>query len=564
MNPLEIIPPELICKILADLSARDLCSVALTSKDFYSAASDPILWKSVRISKKTAVERGVHSLMEIPRFINHRDLDLSRLWCLPKVWNSLFLGILNCRGLKALDISSAENLEYVDFPLCAEALASVRSLNISNTRLAGKEFINILEKIVEKAVTKDLCLTKTDLTEVPLETFRGLLNSLETCDLNNACLNRDQLCCLMALQQDEVEEKCKVAFRCESGDINDTLSVCDDVIVAELMPGMFSRLSTLVWKLVDFSGIPPQRWVTILRSMWDGLENLSIEGMGLDLGQVPGDIIAECFSKRRELSLSGIDLSADQWTAILSKMTPNTRKLSLRMINLSGVNTEVLVKALANAKSLELNYVHLSTEQWNVLFLRCFSRIPSLAVVNVNLSEVEESSLIPAARRAEELNLASTYLNLDQQTTVLNTIRSNSRLKHLSLAGINLSEVVSELLANSVAEVTRVNLAATKLQAKQTLSLLSRLLGSSRLRDLDLGGVNVGQVPSRILAIALSRLRSVELCNCLLGREQLKEFCSQVQDGFSALESVAFSRNLLLLNPVEVRKLRNNVYVNLD
>ena len=357
--------------------------------------------------------------------------------------------------------------------------------------------------------------------------------------------------------------KCRVAFRCESGDIHDTLSVCDDVIVSEIIPGMFSRLSTLVWKLVDFSGIPPDRWVTILRSMWDGLENLSIEGMGLELGNVPGDIIAESFSKRKELSLSGIDLSADQWTTLLNKMTSHTQKLSLRMINLSGVNTEVLVKAFANTRSLELNYVHLSTEQWNILFQRSFPCIPALAVINVNLSEIMEYSLIPSVRRVEELNLASTYLNIDQQTTILNTIRTNRSLKYLNLAGINLSEVGSELLANTVAEVTRVNLAATKLQAKQVVSLMSRILGSSRLRELDLGGVNIGQVPSRILAIALSRLRCVDLCNCMLGREQLKEFCSQVQDGFSALESVSFSRNLLLLNPVEVRKLGSHVYINL-
>jgi len=559
MNPLEIIPPELISKILADLNARDLCNVALTSKRFYSAVSDPFLWKTTRISKKTAIERGVPSLMEITRFRNHRDLDFSRLWCLPKVWNSLFLGILNSQTLKSLDISSPENLEYVDFPLCAEALASVRSLNISNTKLSGKKFIDILEKITQKNITKELCLTKTDLTEVPLETFKELLGSLEFCDLNNACLNREQLCWLMKTR----EGKCRVAFRCESGDIHDTLSVCDDVIVSEIIPGMFSRLSTLVWKLVDFSGIPPDRWVTILRGMWDGLENLSIEGMGLDLGNVPGDIIAESFSKRKELSLSGIDLSADQWTTLLNKMTSHTKKLSLRMINLSGVNTEVLVKAFANTRSLELNYVHLSTEQWNILFQRSFPCIPALAVINVNLSEIMECSLIPSVRRVEELNLASTYLNIDQQTTILNTIRTNRSLKYLNLAGINLSEVGSELLANTVAEVTRVNLAATKLQAKQVVSLMSRILGSSRLRELDLGGVNIGQVPSRILAIALSRLRCVDLCNCMLGREQLKEFCSQVQDGFSALESVSFSRNLLLLNPVEVRKLGSHVYINL-
>ena len=78
MNPLEIIPPELISKILADLNARDLCNVALTSKGFYSAVSDPFLWKTAKISKKTAIERGVPSLMEIPRFRNHRDLDFSR------------------------------------------------------------------------------------------------------------------------------------------------------------------------------------------------------------------------------------------------------------------------------------------------------------------------------------------------------------------------------------------------------------------------------------------------------------------------------------------------------
>ena len=43
----------------------------------------------------------------------------------------------------------------------------------------------------------------------------------------------------------------------------------------------------------------------------------------------------------------------------------------------------------------------------------------------------------------------------------------------------------------------------------QVVALLSRVLGSCKLRDLNVEGCNLAQVPSTILALALSRLRLV-------------------------------------------------------
>jgi hypothetical protein len=211
-----------------------------------------------------------------------------------------------------------------------------------------------------------------------------------------------------------------------------------------------------------------------------------------------------------------------------------------------------------------LNYVCFETEQWNYLFQEVFPSIPNVSVVNINLSEIQDESVGCTARWCRTLNLSSTYLNTDQRIILLNNVKQNACLTSLNLAGLNLTDTSADLLANVVATVPMVNLAATKLASKHLTAIFSRLLGSCRLRELDLGGLSLSQVPSRLMALALSRLRRVNLLNTIMNREQLYEFINQIRDNYSALEYLALSRNMLLIHRINPLHLAGNVYLDQD
>jgi len=562
------LPQEILEKILWYLDTRDLCNFIQLSKRCYNVGVSHKLWANTRISKKYMINRVINDnespLPDIPRFKEITHVDLSYLYLLPKDWCTLLYSVINTKQIESLDISYGQNLEYVEEALIGDALASIRTVYMNKINLSDHRLENVLKAIIRNKITKELHVSMVDLSQVPAQVFKDLVDSLEFLNVKSCYLDDAHVRYLFNMNQDRKDGGAKIQFSCESTQINDTISACDDIFVRDLLPNLFSSVTKLEFKLVDFSAISTELWCFMIRRMTDNLESLSIEGMGLDLVNVPGVELTNALVRVKELHLSGPDMSPTQWTTFFQKLTSKTQVLGLRMVNLSGVDVKLVGQALAKVRNVTLNYVCFECDQWNYLFQNIFPSIPNVSVVNINLSEIQDESIGCAARWCTNLNLSSTYLNTDQRNLLLNKVKENTRLSSLNLAGLNLADMSPDLLANVVASVPVVNLAATKLASKQVTAIFSRLLGSCKLRELDLGGLSLGQVPSRLLALALSRLRRVNLLNTIMSRDQLHELINQIRDNYSVLEYLALTRNMLLINRINPLHLAGNVYLDLD
>ncbi|XP_023324271.1 uncharacterized protein LOC111698220 isoform X2 [Eurytemora carolleeae] len=560
MDPLVKLPPEILEKILSFLDSRDLCSFVLVNKRCLEIGSRPYLWKNTRISKRMVIRRGIPNLLIIDRYAKLPALDLSNLWYHEKEWNVLFLDVLSSPKLDSLDISSPQSFSKLDPELCSESLSTIRNLNISNAKLPPPLFNKLLKKILNKQITKEINISKTDLTEVPMELFTDIVTSLDTIDLRQSNLTPRQLRFLV----EHDGKMAKITLRVDGGDVFDGLGVCNDVPILHIFQGLFDRLYKLELNLLDFSGVGTEYWSAVFRSMPDSLESLTLGGMGLDLADVPVDIVSNALSRRKELDLSGIVLSPSHWDQFFLKMNVGRLiDLKLKMINISDLKAETISSAFSNLRSLSLNYVCLSTDQWNHLFINSFPSIHHLTVNNVNLSNIQDTSWESTVRRVETLNLAFTNLTDSQSSRILSSALLNSTLRTLNLAGNILRDVPADLLANTATGIHTVNLAAAKLVDKQVVALLSRVLGSCKLRDLNVEGCNLAQVPSTILALALSRLRSVNLGNCFLSREQLKELSGQIEHNYTTLEYISVSRMTMVscqMTGSEINTLSSNLY----
>lgn len=564
-----ILPQEILEKILQYLDTRDLCSFVRLNKRCYSVASSTKLWRNIRISKNKIIESVLKEdrsplPSNITRFENLNKIDLSYMYLLPKEWCTIFYSIINTKQVDYLDISHAQNLEYVDEKLIGQSLAGVRVVKMNKLNLPDHRLQTIFKQMLIESITKELHISLVDLSQMPMNLFQLMVDSLEILNIKNCYLDPLHVGYIFQVEDRNVESGARIQFSCESTEVHGSLSASDDVFVHDVMQNLFTSINKLDFKLVDFSGVSTEMWTSMLTSMSPTMESLSIEGMGLDLVNVPVSVIGPALSSPIHLNLSGPDMSAAQWTNFFTHLTSKTKSLSLRMVNLSFVDVQLIGEALIKIQSVTLNYVCFETAQWNYLFQHTFPKISDLSVVNINLSEIQDSCLASTARWCNKLSLSSTYLNLDQRNLVLHTVRLNTSLKSLNLAGLILVEVSPDLLANVVASIPVVNLAATKLASKQTTAIFSRLLSSCKLRELDLGGLSLSQVPSRLLALALSRLRSVNLINTIISREQLQELNAQIQNNYSALEYLAISRNMLLINRMNLAGLSSHVYLQLD
>ena len=211
--------------------------------------------------------------------------------------------------------------------------------------------------------------------------------------------------------------------------------------------------------------------------------------------------------------------------------------------------------SLSSCSSLSLDFVALTELQWFSLLnsMVSMSKNRRLRIASVDLSKLPSLLLTSVLSRSDSVDLSYSSLTSEQITDVLKSVITSQSLKELHLTGINLSSVPECTLARAVTNVTRASLGKTKLTGGQVTSVLAANLGKSRLRHLDLGQCRLAGADSEVMALSLSRLKSVNLNNSLVTREQLTRLVTQV-DRFSRMEMVTIQSTSANLLPYETRK----------
>ena len=91
------------------------------------------------------------------------------------------------------------------------------------------------------------------------------------------------------------------------------------------------------------------------------------------------------------------------------------------------------------------------------------------------------------------------------------SIESILKTRWTRMGYVNLSGVPADLLATAVSRLQMVNLLDTKLIPDQCVTVVEAIYSSKTLVDVDLGCVNLGGVPTELLARAVTRLQAVKL-----------------------------------------------------
>ena len=150
------------------------------------------------------------------------------------------------------------------------------------------------------------------------------------------------------------------------------------------------------------------------------------------------------------------------------------------------------------------------------------------AGMDVNMGRVRDNGLaelyaIDRFKKVRKITFMNRNLNSEQLESVFHDIPT-SPLEDINLSYTNLSELQAELLAKAVSRLQTINLYGTHLKTKQCTQVLEVSLSSRSLVDVNLGDLNLSEVPSDLIARAVCRLQHVNLCYTKLTTEQ----CIQV------------------------------------
>merc|ERR1711962_1117690 len=189
-------------------------------------------------------------------------------------------------------------------------------------------------------------------------------------------------------------------------------------------------------------------------------------------------------------------------------------------INLSQVPSDLLSPALHRLRKAFLGFTKLTADQTVHFFTHCHDnlrpRSEELCLKAINLS--------PVLARLTTANLSFTELTVEQVTLLLGLVvrrGGESRLANLDLFSVDLSAVCPVLLAQAVASLTVASLSNTEMRLEQAHAICDHVLKSNTLRDLNIDFAELFSVPAETVGSAMTRLEKVSLACTVLGEEQV-------------------------------------------
>ena len=499
------------------------------------------------MNKKRLAEEGLPSLVAVPRLRQIRHFDLSNArWFDADTWNDLLLHMVNFYDhLDFIDITRA-NLHGVNLDLLTAVLCKSRSITMSG--LKSKWLVRIFEALFEQKCGRiEHFRLGGELYNIPDDLLLDTLSLVKSVTI-------EPWSTLGFFQYQTVLDRCKISGTQLSLEISGN-NISDAPIPVN---SALSDLADTSLYFDNFDDFSTNDWNTAFGKLSRGqskLKKLSIMGpfTGLNLNDVDSDILSTGFSKLSSLSLSDVLLSDSHWTSILKLASLSS--LILRMINMTTLDAELLARSLSSCSRLSLDYVALNHQQWLALLESILStnKNRQFRISSVDLSKIPSSLLASVTTRCDSVDLSFSTLTPHQITDMLKSAISSKTLGNLQLTGVDLSSVPESILARALTNMTRASLGKTKLTASQVTSLLVANLGKSRLRHLNLSQCRLGGVDSEVVALSLSRLRTVNLHNTLLTRDQMTRLVTQI-DKFTRLEMITIQSTSTNLLPYEIKK----------
>jgi len=231
---------------------------------------------------------------------------------------------------------------------------------------------------------------------------------------------------------------------------------------------------------------------------------------------------------------------------------------------------ELLGEALKNIEVVNVNRAVLSDEQWLGIFkgLNGASRMKTLIIntteedddedIIADLSHISPDLFAKAITKLETVQVADTSLTSDQLTALVKHINKNtSKVKNLSIASNDVSEVDSRELALAFNKLEMLDLSGTNLEGLEEPSLFfKQMINSSNLKLLDLGfnsfaNNNNRNLDPKLLSRALNKVKDLRMIGADISAVQAREFFKRmcVKTAIKELHFEDCKYDMSLVNP---------------
>ena len=293
----------------------------------------------------------------------------------------------------------------------------------------------------------------------------------------------------------------------------------------------------------------PQTIISVLNVICSrGYKGTVLDMSENDMFDIDPELLAKVVTKLQKLEINCTELTLQQAAAIFTAVSEESTMIELDISDndLSGVDPELLAKAVNNLTTLYIENTNLTLQQTEAILTAVSegSKMIKLNIVENNMSGVDPGLLAKAVANLETLDIGSTELTQQQATAILSGISKGTKLTKLNISLNNLSGVDSELLAKAVANLETLDIGSTELtEPIISTTILSGVSKGSEVTKLNMSWNNLSGVDRGLLAKAITNLESLDVIVTELITQQAAAILYSVSDG-SKLTKLNITGNL--------------------
>ena len=292
----------------------------------------------------------------------------------------------------------------------------------------------------------------------------------------------------------------------------------------------------------------PQTIISVLNVICSrGYKGTVLDMSENDMFDIDPELLAKVVTKLQKLEINCTELTLQQAAAIFTAVSEESTMIELDISDndLSGVDPELLAKAVNNLTTLYIENTNLTLQQTEAILTAVSegSKMIKLNIVENNMSGVDPGLLAKAVANLETLDIGRTELTQQQATAILSGISKGTKLTKLNISLNNLSGVDSELLAKAVANLETLDIGSTERTECKATKILSGVSKGSEVTQLNMSWNNLYEGDRGLLVKALNNLESLDVIVTELITQQAAAILYSVSDG-SKLTKLNITGNL--------------------
>ena len=254
----------------------------------------------------------------------------------------------------------------------------------------------------------------------------------------------------------------------------------------------------------------------------------SREGQGMilrlnnkNVSGVDAELLARAVIKLETLEFSNTQLTQQQIVAILTAVSDGRKmtKLDISFNDMSGIDKKLLAKTVTKMKKLNITDTNLTQQQAEAILTAVSEEnvVSKLYIGFNNLSGVDPGLMAKAFTNLKKLNVNRSELTHRQIVTILTAFCKGNTI-HISMN--DLSRVDPGLLARAVTKLEVMDVQDTELSQQQVVAIITAVSESKKITELYIGENDLSIVDPGLLTKAVTKLVRLDLENTKLTQQQ--------------------------------------------